>query len=155
MGDVFTIVPAPPRALLLVAAFSVLILAILAMLGYFAYSSRATRFEISADGLSIRGTLYGRTIGWREMRLDEAAAVDLGARPDLRPTMRTNGVGLPGYRAGWFRLRGGRGLLFVTDPSSVVVVPTTRGYTLMLSVDSPDRFIEALLANRPVARGHP
>ena len=137
-------IPAPPRALALLAVFALLVLPILGMLGYFAYSARSTRFELKPDGLAIRGTLYGRTIPWSVLRTDEAVAVDLGARADLRPTLRTNGLGLPGYRAGWFRLRAGRGLLFVTDPARVVAVPTSDGYTLLLSVPEPDRFVAAL-----------
>lgn len=49
-----------------------------------------------------------------------------------------------GGQAGWFRLRRGNGLLFVTDPSRVVAVPTTDGYVLLASVGDPDAFLEAL-----------
>ncbi len=144
MGEVFSMVPAPPRALALLGLFAVLLVPILVMLGYFAYSGHSTRFELKPEGLAIRGTLYGRTIPWSSLRTEEATAADLSERPDLRPTLRTNGLGLPGYRAGWFRLRGGRGLLFVTDPTRVVAVPTTDGYTLLMSVSEPERFVAAL-----------
>ena len=34
----------------------------------------------------------------------------------LRPGLRTMGTGLPGYRAGWFRLRNGeKALLYLTE----------------------------------------
>ena len=144
MGEVFGIVPAAPRSLIFLAAIVLLLLAILTMLGYFAYSSQATRFELREEGLAIRRTLYGRTIAWSSLRLDEATAVNLHDSPELRPTMRTNGIGLPGYGAGWFRLRGGRGLLFVTDRSRIVAIPTTEGYTLMISVADPEHFLARL-----------
>ncbi len=58
---------------------------------------------------------------------------------------RTNGAGLPGYQAGWFRLQSGeKALVFVTDLERVVYVPTNEGYSLLLSVEEPDEFLDAL-----------
>jgi hypothetical protein len=55
------------------------------------------------------------------------------------------GTALPGYRSGWFRLaNGGKGLLYVTDPAKVVRVPTTEGYTVLLSVEEADQFVNHL-----------
>ena len=48
------------------------------------------------------------------------------------------GTAVDGYRAGWFDLKNGeRALLYMTDPSRVVCLPTTDGYMLMLSVQDP------------------
>jgi crotonobetainyl-CoA:carnitine CoA-transferase CaiB-like acyl-CoA transferase len=61
--------------------------------------------------------------------------------------MRTNGVGLPGYRAGWFRLRNGeKALAFVTDVHRVTYLRTTDGYSVLLSVEQPQQFASALQA---------
>ena len=136
---------APARSLWFIAAIAALMLALLLLFGYFAFASRFTRYEITPDGLSIRGTLYGRQLPWSSLTPEEARVVDLASEAALQPTLRTNGLGLPGYQAGWFRLRrAGRGLLFLTDRSRVVVVPTTLGYTLVLSVIDPEGFVEAL-----------
>ena len=153
MTEAFTIVPAPPKALWALAAIAALLLAVLALFAFFAYSGRATQFVVSADGLAIRRTLYGRTIPWPSLAVAQARVVDLRETSELRPTLRTNGVGLPGYRAGWFRLRErGRALLFVTDPSRVVALPTREGYTLLLSVRRPEAFLAAV---RTAALGAP
>jgi hypothetical protein len=64
---------------------------------------------------------------------------------ELQPTSRTNGIGMPGYSAGWFRLRGERrALLFVTDRSRVVYVPTREGYPVLVSVQRPAEFLESI-----------
>jgi hypothetical protein len=153
MGEVFTITPASTKPLWFLAAILALLLLLLLLFIYIGYSSRWTRFEITADGLAVRGTLYGRAVPWSSLRADEARMVNLRESPDYQPTLRTNGVGLPGYQAGWFSLRGaGRGLLFVTDPTRVVAVPTSDGYTLLQSVREPDAFVGAL---RRAARGAP
>lgn len=39
---------------------------------------------------------------------------------------------------------GERALLFVTDYEKVVYIPTTEGYSLLLSVDQPEEFIRAV-----------
>jgi hypothetical protein len=61
------------------------------------------------------------------------------------------GTGLPGYQAGWFRLRNGdSALLYLTDRSKAVYVQTTEGFGVMLSPSEPDKFLAAL--NRVAAR---
>ena len=145
MSDVFTIAPASAKPLWVLAAIGALLVSLLLAFGYFAYASRATRFELSASGLAIRRTAYGRKLPWSSLDVERARVVDLRSTPELQPTRRTNGIGLPGYQAGWFRLRErGRGLLFVTDPSRVVEVPTREGYTLLLSVREPEAFVDAI-----------
>ena len=73
--------------------------------------------------------------------------LDLKVEKAYRPSLRTMGVGLPGYSSGWFRLRDrGKGLLFLTDPSRAVYLPTTDGYTLLISPADPEGFVAALKA---------
>jgi hypothetical protein len=145
MVEVFSIPAAPGRSLWFLAAIGALLLALLLLFGYFAFSSRATRYEVSPDGLAIRGTFYGRQVPWNSLIPAEGRVVDLAVTPDLQPTLRTNGLGLPGYQAGWFRLRrAGKGLVFLTDRSRVVVVPTKLGYTLLLSAAEPERLLAAM-----------
>lgn len=144
MTDVFTIAPASSKALWAVGAILVLLLGMVVLFGFFTWSSQATRFELSEDGLRIGRTMYGRTLPWSVLDVERAEAINLHEHPDLQPTLRTNGIGLPGYQAGWFELRQGRGLLFVTDPTRVVAIPTREGFTLLLSVAEPAPFMESL-----------
>lgn len=149
MSETFRIVPAPSATLWVLAAVGLLLVGLTVLFGYTAYASRNTRFTVSAEGLHIRGDLYGRTIPLSELRTDEARALDLQQEPQLRPKWRTNGVGLPGYLSGWFRLHNReKALLFVTDRRNVVYVPTTRGYAVLLSVAEPERFLSVLRASQ-------
>ena len=67
------------------------------------------------------------------------------AEPALTPQRRTMGTGLPGYQAGWYRLKNGeRALLYLTDRSRAVYVPTTAGYSVLLSPAEPDAFMSAI-----------
>lgn len=112
-----------------------------------AFSSRHARFTVSSEGLELRGDMYGRTIAIRDLIVEEAEHINLEHRGPYSPKWRTFGTGLPGYLAGWFRLRNGeKALLYVTDKSNVVRIPTRNGYQVLLSVRDPVRFLEALEA---------
>lgn len=130
---------------LLNGSITALLLSVVTLLGYTAYSMHNLRLEIEADTMRIRGDLYGRTLPVEALRPDQAQVVDLRDTSELRPRCRTNGIGVPGYRAGWFRLANGeRALLYVTDESMVTYLPTTEGYGLLLSVDEPHELLGAL-----------
>ncbi len=152
MTDTFTIIPASSKILFLVIPMAVLFVALLVLFGYITYSSRHVRFEVDDEALQLKGDLYGRKISLSQLKIDEARLVNLDQDDQLRPTLRTNGAGMPGYSSGWFRLKNGeKALLFVTDRKSVVYVPTTEGYSLLLSVSEPNRFLASLRAHTKAA----
>jgi len=145
MTETFEMVPAPAKAMWLLGGISLLLVSLLVLFGFLAYSARNAKFEITNDGLRIRGALCGRFIPASHLLLEEAEHLDLRHGGPYRPKWRTMGTGLPGYLSGWFKLKNGeKGLLYVTDYSRVVKVPTRDGYTLLLSVEDPHRFLEAL-----------
>jgi hypothetical protein len=144
MRQVFPIVPAPGSAMLvgIVALVPVILLLL-----YLTLCSRFVRFEVSREGLRIRGELYGRNIPASELVLDQARPLDLNTERDHGLSWRTNGVGLPGYKSGWFRLKNGeKSLVFITDKSRVAYIPTTKGYSVLLSVERPQEFLTTLIA---------
>jgi hypothetical protein len=149
MKQVFPIIPASSGVFAVLIPVVVLMLALVVLFAYFAYSSRHVRFEAGEEGLKIVGDLYGRTIPASELIADQARALDLTLDRDHALAWRTNGVGLPGYKSGWFRLRNGeKALVFVTDARRVAYVPTRAGYSVLMSVAEPDRFVEAIRASR-------
>lgn len=144
MKDVFHVLPATGSPLWLLGLIVALLLALAAGLATIALSTRGAPVELSAEGLRIRSPFYGRLISWREIDATTVRAVDLADEPGLRPGFRSNGIGLPGYQAGWFSLKNGRdGLLFLTDRGRVAVIPT-RTYTVLLSVEDPAAFVAAV-----------
>jgi len=146
MVQTFPIVPGHIRALWLAIPVVIALGGVGALLYSFS-SARTARFEVSSQGLRLRGDFYGRLIPLRALRLTDARAIDLGAEPSLKPVMRTLGTAIGGYRAGWFRLRDGeKALLYVTDPTRVAYVPTTDGYAVMVSVADPSAFLTSLRA---------
>jgi hypothetical protein len=144
--EVFAIAPADTKALWLIALVPLAVLVlVIAVLGASVTSARSASFEVSTDGLRLRGDWYGRVIPADQIAVAGARRVDLANTPELQPARRTMGTSFSGYQAGWFRLRNGeRALLYLTDRSKAVYVPTTDDYAVLLSPSDPDRFLSAL-----------
>jgi Bacterial PH domain len=148
MSNVFPISPASANAFWMLVPIEILLLVLAAMFIYFGYSSTHASFEVSPEGLRIRSAVYGRFVPAASLVPADAREINLGRDSDHRIALKTNGIGLPGYKAGWFRLGDGeKALVFVTDSSRVVYVPTRDGYSLLLSPAEPETFISSLKEN--------
>ena len=114
-------------------------------LGLIASGLNMPKLEITDAGLQLSGELYGRFIPTSELNLEQSRLVNVNQERNLEPTLRTFGTGLPGYSTGWFRLRNGeKALLYLTDRSHAVYVPTTAGYAVLVSPKDPARFLAQL-----------
>lgn len=143
----FTFTARPPsrREIMLPAALATLLPVMIGVpVGLLAWTSRRASFELSRQGLRIRGP-YGRLVPREGLIISEARRVDLKTDPSFRGMTRTNGIGMPGCLAGWCRFKGGNKVLaFITDRTRVVAIPTSLGYTLLLSPQEPEAFLAAL-----------
>ncbi len=143
--DVFAISPASSRPIWFLWIICVVLVLILLALAYTAYSSRHSRVEIGHDRIRLVGDFWGREIPFAFLDVSSARTLDLNNSSQYRPKRRTLGTGLPGYASGWFRLRNGeKALLYLTSRESVVYLPTTDGYSLLLSIDDGEGFIASL-----------
>ena len=143
--DVFAIAPASPKPLWFIAVICIVIGAVFLALAYTAYSSRNSRVEIDHGSIRLVGDFWGREIPFASLKLSEARILDLRCNTQFAPKWRTFGTGLPGYAAGWFKLRNGeKALLYLTRRTEVAYLPTSEGYSVMLSVENPHAFIETL-----------
>jgi hypothetical protein len=147
----FPIVPGVTRGMWIFLAAVLLVLAIAGLiLVTTVRGAKVSRFELSDAGLRLRGDLYGRMIPADSLRGGAARLIDLSSTPELQPRWRRLGTALPGYRSGWFRLRNGeKALVYLTDTHRAVYVPTRGGYSVMLSPQQPERFLERLRAIAP------
>lgn len=149
--DVFHIAPstsrAAPTTLGILVLVVVLVMSVVVFITYRAFrGASGSTFEITNAGLTLRGDIYGRTIPAAELVPAEARVLDIRTGP-YAPAARVGGTSVPGYLSGWFRLRNGhKALLYVTDQSRVVLVPTTAGYDVLLSVAESDAFVARLRA---------
>ena len=147
MKEVFPIVPAPAVTLWFVAGIAVLMSLLVGLFLWIGWATRSTVFEVSGDKLTIRGDMYGRAIPRSDLVMDSARIINLKTDREHQLKWRTNGCGLPGYASGWFRLMNGeKALAFVTEGERVVYLPTTKGYSVLLSPKDPQQLLNALQA---------
>lgn len=145
MTQTFPMAPASSSTLWVLVPMALLLLGVIGLSSYLGYSARHVSFEVSPDGLRIRGGGYGRFVPAASLIAAQARPVDLTLDSAHCPAVRTNGTGLPGYQAGWFRLGDGeKALVFLTDRTQAVYVPTRSGYSLLLSPAEPQAFIASL-----------
>lgn len=144
MAEQFPIVPPAGTASWPLVVGAVIMLLAAGFFVFLSYSVGRETFLITSAGLTISGNLYGRTIPSRSLLPENARALDITANEAYRLKSRTNGTGLPGYKAGWFRCDNGKVLVFLTDQRHVAAIPTSEGYTLLLSVADPAAFIQSL-----------
>lgn len=145
MKTTFSMIPASSGSMWFLAVLGALFFAILLLFVALAWGARHTRYEVSPQGLAVQAPLWGRELTFSQLDLERARPVNLRQDPELRIKWRTWGAGLPGYGAGWFRLRNGeKALAHVTDSRRVLYLPTREGYALMLSVEDPESMLTVL-----------
>jgi hypothetical protein len=145
MERVFGIIPASAGPFLFIWILSLVLLAVIGLFVYIGYSSRHINFTVNEQGLRIGPGLYGRFIPKEDINTEGVRVVNLNTDKEYQPKLRTNGAGLPGYAAGWFKLQNKeKALLFVTDHSRVVYIPTNKDYVVLLSVREAEEFADVL-----------
>jgi len=99
MPEVVHIIPASPRAaFILVPLFGLAFLVLIGTVALVALSlkgSQTATFELSGDGLRVRGDLYGRRLSASQLRGGAARVVDLEQEQTLRPRWKTIGTAYP------------------------------------------------------------
>jgi hypothetical protein len=145
MKYVFPIIPASAGPIWLFVVIVVFMFCLVTLFGYLAFSSRHVRLEVAEGELRIRGDIYGRRIPATSVVVDEVKVLNLTRDAAYGLKLRTNGVGLPGYASGWFKLLNGeKALVFVTDPTRIIYIPTRDGYSVLMSVAEPEKVKERL-----------
>ena len=148
--EIFAISPASSKPLWILTIICVVLVIVLIVLVFTAYSSRNSRVEIAHDRIAIVGDFWGRQIPLNLLDVSGARILDINKNSEYYPKRRTFGTAVPGYASGWFRLRSGeKALVYLTKRREVVYVPTSDGYSLLLSVEEPKRFVEELQRHNP------
>lgn len=148
-SNIFHISPVISKGFSLsMAGLAVLWLGLLALMVGIMISAQTIQYEISRQGLSIKHAIfYGRTVPKEGLVVDAMRIIYLNEEPDYKPAIRTNGISLPGFQSGWFRLKNKeKALLFVTDHRKVLYLPTTKGYAILLSTPDPETMLAKMKA---------
>ena len=145
MEKVFGIIPAASSSYIFIwilgVVIGVILIGVIVMFFMLSYQAKNAQFTVNDQGLRISPGLYGRFIPKEKIDVTGVKVINLDVDSEYKPKWRTNGAGLPGYSAGWFKLTNKeKALLFLTDRTSVVYIPTTDNYSVLLSVHEAEEF---------------
>lgn len=139
----FQITPASPGATFFLVVLTLLMAAMALGFGWMTVSATRPSVVLDESALTLKAPFYGRSIDLPAIRFEEARVVNVDASSDVRPRARTNGIGLPGLGVGWFKLANGeKALVALSSRDRVVYVPTDEGYSLLLSIERPEAFLQ-------------
>lgn len=115
--------------------------AVSVFIGAFVFHNRSQALFLAKDELILKAPFYGRTVPLDAINQDNIQELDLtsNSTAPYRLAVRRNGVGLPRLQLGWFRLKNDeKAWCYITDPKSVLYIPSTEGYVILVSAVSPD-----------------
>ncbi|GIU23314.1 PH domain-containing protein [Shewanella sp. MBTL60-007] len=107
------------------------------------YKVNDSKLIVSSDTFTLEVPFYGFSLPLSEIDRAEIKRLDLKHEPDFKPNFRANGMGMPGFQLGWFRLANEqKAFVATTDTDKMVLIPTLLGYPLIVSLDEPDELLE-------------
>lgn len=130
------------------------VIAAIAVLVFWGLGRR--RVQLDGQQLRIKAAMFSHRVDIGTLDLQRARIVNLDERIELRPALKTFGMGmtLPSYHAGWFALRNGdRAFCLVTTRRRALWLPKRTGGSLLLSLESPESLLDALRAAAPGPAG--
>ena len=146
LGHARVVPNAPQSSLYVLSLIAVPIVVIFIFTTLLLWWAVQRRRIVLADGvLDITATFYRRKVPVAAFDLDKARVINLDEHREWRPFLKTNGVGLPGLRAGWFRSRSFvKMFCLLTTRDRVLVLPESSGGATLLSVANPSGLLDAL-----------
>ena len=106
---------------------------------------RSAAVTIDANTLTVDSGIETRRFPIASLRANGVRSVALPAHPELNPSLRTYGIGMPGFASGWFRLvNGEKAFCIITDSNRVAVLKADDGTWILLSLADTSALRSAL-----------
>lgn len=109
---------------------------------YFWIGLSSSKISFVDETVKIDTVFYGNEISINDINIE---GIKLYTDTDYQLSYRTNGVSLLGVNWGWFKMNNNRkALVFITDISNAVFIPTKRNYDIIVSIEATEKFINNL-----------
>ena len=116
---------------------SIGILVVICSVVYFMFGRPA---EVIIDKAGIHSEAYGKiNFEWSEVQ--QAEVIDDYKETEWKPSVRLNGLGLPGFRSGRYRLSNGKQAKVLTQKSEDAVIFQTDEDLYIFAINEHDRFL--------------
>ena len=134
---------APAAPLLSTGIFVLVVSAVVTL--WIARMAHRIAVTLDDDELTVVTGVATEVFPLSALRANGVRVIDLAAHPELKPFLRTWGIGLPGLASGWFRLRNkGKALCVLTGRERVTVLKTDDGTWVLLSLADTSALRSAL-----------
>jgi len=137
-----TKVPHTSTTLMSVITVCIVILVLFFLVTMFT-SYKNTKLIFTNDGIEIKSFMYGTKLSFSDIDIKNVKAVNMDDE-GIYMTLRTNGIGLPNAKIGWFSYGSTKYKLYVTDKTSVVLIPVKKGYTILFSSPDAKKIVEEI-----------
>jgi hypothetical protein len=108
------------------------------------YLMKNTTLSLTDNEIIIKAALYGKRIPLESITIDAIKKINMNEDNGYNISIRTNGIGLPNFKSGWMRLKNGeKALVYITDKSNVVLIPT-KEYLILFSMENIEDFIRRI-----------
>ncbi|GBU21029.1 hypothetical protein R80B4_00917 [Fibrobacteres bacterium R8-0-B4] len=138
---------APKLTAFIIPALFVCLMAVMLVVGVvIMHNMKNTGISVGDGFLTVKSLFYGRKIPIGDIDLNGVKSLNLRdeRNKDYKVSIRTNGIGLPGYLVGWMRLHNGhKALVYITDKTNVALIPTTN-FDVLVSTDDFEGLRNAL-----------
>lgn len=121
----------------------VLILLLFVFLAVTLLSAGNYKLSIDENTLMIKSLMFNTNIYLSDIDKENIKVIDMND-DSIKINMRTNGIGLPGLKIGWFSGNGIKYKMYVTDKSEVVEIPTMKNYTILFSSKDSKRIVKII-----------
>jgi hypothetical protein len=102
------------------------------------YMIRRISVTLDGDGIVVNAGIATRRFPLATLRTGGVRTVSFREHTELRPVIRTWGMGMPGLASGWFRLRNGaKALCILTNRDHVTALRAEDGTWVLLSLADP------------------
>ena len=133
-----------PAPIVIIGVVSLLLGGLGTTIGYMACAPAGMKFSVDATGLHAASAFYASDVKREALKADGAKIVDMGSG-GYGTSSKTDAIGFPGYKVGWFALDNGeKAIVYASDPSKVVYVPTSEGFAVMISAQDPAGLLAAI-----------
>lgn len=134
---------APITPILLIGAF---VLAISGLATFWIqHMIRRISVALDHDGIVVNTGIVTRRFPLASLRAGGVRTVNFREHVELKPVLRTWGIGMPGLASGWFRLRNGaKALCILTGRDHVTALHADDGTSILLSLADPAPIRSAL-----------
>ncbi len=119
------------------------------MFTWFLIQQGRSTLTLTTESLKLDVPWYAKQVSLADVETSEVRLLTDGDAEEWSFKWRTNGIGLPEYQVGWFSTKAGHRVLAAKTRGENVLIPTTKGFALVVSLNDPEVLIEALRGTAP------